>query len=371
MERKRSISRYLMSIPLALFMSVSTLYAESEEKAERKTVFEQKMEEKVTLETVNTSLSEALNLLSEQTGINIVLDDHVRKYQPRLILSLKESAELQDILGSILGAENLGYKEVGENTLWITSLERLNELWGPFDEVEADANTLKKMKEERVTLDLEQGGKWTDVVKFLSAHCGLNMIMDERVTPPDTQISIKIRDESIRQALQLILMQKGLGYKITKNVIWIAKEILSPEEASIEKIRQKAMQERVTLDFVNTPFREVITFFTEGTGLNMTIDEDIFHKGGTSGVDAGAVTIKLKNRPFLDTLDILLSTRGLGYEIRPTHIWITSAENTMLYKIIDLSFLENAPEMKITKGKILEVVKKVVPQPPGSVILEE
>jgi len=139
---------------------------------------------------------------------------------------------------------------------------------------------------------------------------------------------------------------------------------VSEEEAAIEKLRKKAMAKTVTLEFEQASFRDVIKFLADATGLDLIIDESVF-KEKISDTKSAPVTIRLRNMPLLEALDILLATRGLGYEIRPDYIWITSAENTMPIKFFDLTFLKNAPEVGDV-SKIPEIIRKFVSQPTGS-----
>jgi len=256
---------------------------------------------------------------------------------------------------------------------------------------------------------------WGKVLKERPDYSRVKFLLQQAKTAKETdKYELKTLEERARTAIERArkeqsrrVLEVDEAYvppePVEKGVV-VPTGAIDEEERAIEAMRKKAMEKTVSLDFEAASFRDVIGFLADQARLNLFIDETVF--GGTAagaavagegesavagGVDVGAtVTIKLKDMPLLEALDILLSTRGLGYEIRPTHIWITSAENTLPIKFFDLSFGVEGEIRRLTgtvgegegedeeeettaaatevpsAEEIVAIIEKFVPQPTGS-----
>lgn len=80
----------------------------------------------------------------------------------------------------------------------------------------------------------------------------------------------------------------------------------SPPEQSLSPARydqpKKYTGEKISLDFQNTNIRDVIKIIGEHSGKNMVISDGV----------TGRVTVKLKDLPWDQALDIVLASRTLG-----------------------------------------------------------
>lgn len=63
---------------------------------------------------------------------------------------------------------------------------------------------------------------------------------------------------------------------------------------------------RITLDVVRADIHDVLRILAEKGGLNVVVSDDV----------QGKVTLRLRNVPWRQVLDTVLSTNGLGHELR-------------------------------------------------------
>lgn len=97
---------------------------------------------------------------------------------------------------------------------------------------------------ERISIDL-QGAEVEHVLRLISEISGYNLILDDEITG---KISLKLVDIPWDQALDLVLLQRGLGMVIKGNIMRIASiSKLEAERAQLQKAREAAIQAQVSL----------------------------------------------------------------------------------------------------------------------------
>ncbi|MDO9583918.1 MAG: type IV pilus secretin PilQ [Desulfomicrobium sp.] len=97
---------------------------------------------------------------------------------------------------------------------------------------------------ERISIDL-QGAEVEHVLRLISEISGYNLILDDEITG---KISLKLVDIPWDQALDLVLLQRGLGMVIKGNIMRIASiSKLETERVQLQKAREAAIQAQVSL----------------------------------------------------------------------------------------------------------------------------
>lgn len=97
---------------------------------------------------------------------------------------------------------------------------------------------------ERISIDL-QGAEVEHVLRLISEISGYNLILDDEISG---KISLKLVDIPWDQALDLVLLQRGLGMVIKGNIMRIASTTkLEAERAQLQKAREAAIQAQVSL----------------------------------------------------------------------------------------------------------------------------
>jgi type IV pilus assembly protein PilQ len=92
---------------------------------------------------------------------------------------------------------------------------------------------------ERISIDL-QDADVEHVLRLISEISGYNLILDDGITG---KISLKLVDIPWDQALDLVLLQRGLGMVVKGNIMRISSvEKLGEERAQLQKAREAAIQ---------------------------------------------------------------------------------------------------------------------------------
>jgi type IV pilus assembly protein PilQ len=84
----------------------------------------------------------------------------------------------------------------------------------------------------------------------------------------------------------------------------VAAMVLLSTQALADPPRHES--KRITLDVVHADIHDVLRILAEKGGLNIVVSDEV----------QGKVTLKLRNVPWRQVLDTVLSTNGLGHELR-------------------------------------------------------
>ena len=93
-----------------------------------------------------------------------------------------------------------------------------------------------------------------------------------------------------------------LGYQSDNRITLDVKKFVKAKETIAKKKKKQYTGERLSLNFQNIEVRAVLQLIADFTGVNMV----------TSDAVSGNVTLRLKNVPWDQALDIILKTKGLG-----------------------------------------------------------
>ncbi len=162
---------------------------------------------------------------------------------------------------------------------------------------------------------------------------------------------VAARNELARQEALLQVEQKWLPEEKTEQEI-VEKGEVEGDKKGLERKSQKL----VSLEFVDAHLRDVLTYLSDVSEVNIVLDETVFPAEGIKtgeGVEeieaaegAGMVTsprvtIRLRNIPLTQALDVILRAKGLTYRLEENLVWITTPENLakeqMVTKIYHLS----------------------------------
>ena len=175
-----------------------------------------------------------------------------------------------------------------------------------FDRGEDGAGRIRiTLSDPSTAIDLsEEGGKV--VVKMLNTS--LPDALDRKLdvvnfATPVKEIDTRQDDQDVRMTISTLSDEyEHLAYQ-TDNVYLIEFKPLSAEELQ-EKRHQKKLftGERLSLNFQSIDVRAVLQLLAEYQNFNLVVSDTV---GGT-------ITIRLKNVPWDQAMDIILRARGLG-----------------------------------------------------------
>jgi len=155
----------------------------------------------------------------------------LRKGDETHILIKGKSAQVAQ--GDIAATEATGTEDtIAENS---SELQELNTLFPGMKE---------RYTGQRISIDL-QDADVEHVLRLISEISGYNLILDDDISG---KISLKLVDIPWDQALDLVLLQRGLGMVIKGNIMRIASITkLEAERVQLQKAREAAIQAQVSM----------------------------------------------------------------------------------------------------------------------------
>lgn len=211
--------------------------------------------------------------------------------------------------------QTIGASEISANKLSGTEIKSID-----FRRGESGAARITvELSNNEAAVDLQQrNGKIT--VDFIGVS--LPGALKKRLDVLDFATPVSLIDAfSSDRGAQLVITPGDVEYDYmayqTGNTYQIEVKPLTEEEAKeIKKDKLGYSGEKLSLNFQNIEVRSVLQLIADFTGLNIVASDTV----------NGAITLRLKNVPWDQALDIILRTRGLGK--RQTGNVILVAPNT-------------------------------------------
>jgi type IV pilus assembly protein PilQ len=159
-----------------------------------------------------------------------------------------------------------------------------------------------KLSKPTVRYDIKEvGGKI--VVDFLNTrlpeHLNRRLDVTDFATPVK-EVDTKPAASGVRMAIAASGSYEHMAYQSDNMLTIEVKPLTKSQELAARK--DNFTGERLSLNFQNIEVRAVLQLIADFTGLNMVASDGV----------AGSVTLRLKNVPWDQALDIILRSKGLG-----------------------------------------------------------
>lgn len=147
----------------------------------------------------------------------------------------------------------------------------------------------------------EEGGKL--VVEFLSTS--LPEELERRLNVLDFATPVRTVDtftygNNVRMEISALGKYEHMAYQTGQTLTIEVQPIAEPERAA--HVDEEFTGEKLSLNFQNIEVRAVLQLLADFTGMNMVTSDSV----------GGNITLRLKNVPWDQALDIILRARGLG-----------------------------------------------------------
>ena len=203
---------------------------------------------------------------------------------------------------------------------------------------EGEGRVVINLTESNIPMDIsEEYGKV--VVKFL----GIKLPDELRQTldvldfaTPVKSISSYEEDDNVRVEIEPVNSNfEHVAYQ-ANNVFTIELKPISEEElAEIKKEKFGYTGERLSLNFQDIPVRAVLQLIADFTSLNVVVSDSV----------DGNLTLRLKNVPWDQALDIILKAKGLSKRESGTVMMIAPSEEIAAQEKIDLEAQQSVTEL--------------------------
>lgn len=213
---------------------------------------------------------------------------------------------------------------------------------------QGEGRVVIKLSESNIPMDInEEFGKV--VVKFL----GIKLPNELRQTldvldfaTPVKSISSFEEDDTVRVEIEPINGDfEHVAYQ-ANNIFTIELKPISKEELeNLKKDKFGYTGERLSLNFQDIPVRAVLQLIADFTGLNVVVSDSV----------DGNLTLRLKNVPWDQALDIILKAKGLSKRESGTVMLIAPSEEIAAQEKIDLEARQSINELAPIRSAVFTI----------------
>ena len=134
-----------------------------------------------------------------------------------------------------------------------------------------------------------------------------------------------------------------LAYQSDNKYVIEVREV--PEEVVQQRKQEVFEGERLSLNFQDIEVRSVLQLIADFTGLNMVVSDAV----------TGNLTLRLKNVPWDQALDIVLKTKGLGKRENGNVIYVAPSEEIANRERLELESLQQVAELSPLRSELMQV----------------
>lgn len=192
----------------------------------------------------------------------------------------------------------------------------------------------------------EQGGKI--VLSF--EETDLTAALRKRYDVKDFATPVNFIEASTRNNNTQIVVQpdasldyEHLAYQSDNLYVLEVREI--PDELVETRRKETYEGERLSLNFQNIEVRSVLQLIADFTGLNLVVSDSV----------SGSLTLRLKNVPWDQALDIILKTKGLGMRENGNVLYIAPNEEIAAREKLELESQQQVEELAPLRSEFMEI----------------
>ena len=211
-----------------------------------------------------------------------------------------------------------------------------------------EGRVIVKLSDPSIPIDMGfEGGKV--VINFIGAQLPSNL--DRKLDVIDFATPVKEIDTTsnganIRMTISAISDDYDhLAYQSEDQYIIEFKPLTKQEKEEQKKDEFGYTGERLSLNFQNIEVRAILQLIADFTGLNMV----------TSDAVGGNVTLRLKNVPWDQALDIILKSRGLGMRQNGNVIMVAPSEELAARERLELEANRQVEELAPLRTEFVQI----------------
>ena len=213
---------------------------------------------------------------------------------------------------------------------------------------DGDARIIVGLSDPNTPYDLRvEGGKI--IVDFFDSS--LPEKLERRLDVVDFATPVKLVDtftkgNNVRMVIEpQVAEYEHLAYQSDDTLIVDVKPVTKAEQERAKKKKFGYVGEKLSLNFQNIEVRAVLQLIADFTGLNLV----------TSDTVAGNLTLRLKNVPWDQALDIILKTKGLDKRQIGNVLLIAPTEEIAAREKLELESMKQIEELAPLRSEYIQV----------------
>ena len=153
------------------------------------------------------------------------------------------------------------------------------------------------------------------------------------------------RDGNVRVVIGTVSDFEHLAYQAGKTFTVEVQPKADAEEADGEAEKEEYTGERLSLNFQSIEVRAVLQLLADFTGMNLVVSDTV----------GGNITLRLKNVPWDQALDIILTTKGLGMRKQGNVMLVAPAEEIAAREKQQLEAEQQIKELAPLRSESIQV----------------
>ncbi len=210
-----------------------------------------------------------------------------------------------------------------------------------------EGRVVVRLSSDDVVTDLrEEGGKV--VLDLIDTQLPPKLANELDVTDFATPVqNIQLRQKG--KTTRIVIDAKGnyehLAYQTGNEYTVEFRPLTKTEKARLRKERLTYTGDRLSLNFQDIPVRSVLQLLADFTGLNMVVSDTV----------NGSITLRLKNVPWDQALDIILKTKGLSMRRNDNVILVAPTEEITAREQLELESQKQIEELAPLHSDLIQV----------------
>lgn len=293
---------------------------------------------------------------SQDIGIGVARSVHTAEAQgrTRVVLNLAQTVSYQTeidgnelvlTLGKTGASQRFAAAPSTGGTQGASSASRVTRVDFRRGET-GEARVLVNLSDPNVPFDLrEQGGRI--VLDFLNTR--LPEELERRLDVVDFATPVKTVDVTdAGDDVRLTIDPIGSDYEYlayqSDNLFTIEVRQV-PEEVQEARRKEEYTGERLSLNFQDIEVRSVLQLLADFTGLNLVVSDTV----------SGNLTLRLKNVPWDQALDIILKTKGLAMRQTGNVVLIAPSEEIAAREKLELEAEQQVRELAPLRSEFIQI----------------
>jgi len=212
---------------------------------------------------------------------------------------------------------------------------------------EGEGRVVVHLTDPRTRVDVrEQAGR----IELNFLRTGLPEDLERRLdvidfaTPVQTIDTIRESDR-VRMVVAATGRYDTLSYQVENRYVLEVKPITEAEAEEIQRDRFTYTGERLSLNFQDIEVRSVLQLIADFTDLNVVVSDSV----------TGNITLRLRNVPWDQALDIILRSKGLGMREAGNVIFVAPTEEIAAQEKLEMESRKQVEELAPLRAEFIQV----------------
>lgn len=212
---------------------------------------------------------------------------------------------------------------------------------------EGEGRVVIDLNHTNIPIDLKEEGQ-TIRVRFSGAQLPRELQNKLDVTDfgtPVSSVNTVQKGQDVEMTIQMSGFFENIAYQADKRFTIEVKPLTKDEKEKLQAKNFKYTGERLSLNFQDIEVRAVLQLIADFTGLNLVTSDSV----------TGNVTLRLRNVPWDEALDIILKTKGLGKRKVGNVLMVGPSEEIAAREKLELQATQQVQDLSPLRSEYMQV----------------